>query len=184
MAQTEKESGNVNYFYILIVILAVFFGYLLYQYLTPDTVEPKIKIVKVAVSQFPSVKMHNIGKLSTMPVEINGSKGYFIIDTGAEESVFNSSFKDLLEVQFLDSLLVPNHNISMTDTLQVNVDSLFVLNKTFYSYNLEKLTTELVKVDSLNKAAKIFGILGQDALNEYGLILNYQNRKVYITKNN
>lgn len=186
MANSEKESnGNTNLFYIIILITAAFFGYLLYQYLTPDTDDNKPRYIKVSdLSQFPSVQMVNVGSLVTVPVQVKGSKGYFIIDTGAEESIFNSAFIDSLNIEYMDSLLLPDVNINMTDTVQINVDSLFVLTKTFYSYNLNNLTDELHKVDSTTIDRKIYGILGQDALNEYGLILNFQNHKVYITKNN
>ena len=186
MALSEKESnGNPNLFYIIIVIAAVFFGYLLYQYLTPDVDDNKPRYIKVSdLSQFPSVQMISIGSLSSISVKIKDEYGVFIIDTGAEESIFNSSFVDSLNINYIDSLLLPDVNINMTDTLEIKVDSLFNLNKTFYSYNLKALTDELQKVDSTVKRRKIYGILGQDALNEYGLILNYQNHRVYITKNN
>jgi hypothetical protein len=185
MAQTEEKTSNSNLFYIIIIIAAIFFGYLLIQYLKIDEPKKAPKIIKVSdLSLFPSIAIHNIGTLSGIHVKIKSLYGYFIIDTGAEESIFNSQFKDTLRIYFLDSLLIPSVNVSMTDTLEIKVDSLFVLKKTFYSYNLENLTKEINKVDSLSRKKLILGILGQDALNEFGLILNYQNHRVYITKNN
>jgi hypothetical protein len=180
MSNSEKSS---SFIYVVIILGAIAIGYLLFGSLFNET-EKEPKIIKVAdLSEFHHLPMYKVGNLSTVKLKVNGLEGDFIIDTGAEESVFNSEYVKSLNIKIADSIPIPNTAIILTDTIKVtcHYDSLFTFKKKFFSYNLTGLKTEIAKSDTTFKNTIFFGILGQDVMRNEGIILNFQNNNLYLT---
>lgn len=178
MAKIETTT----YLFVLLLAVAVFFGWLLFK----PSVEPQTPVIKVVdLSEFRSLQMYDVDGLSIVHLKVKDTDGCFLVDTGAKESIFNSKFLSFLNVSIADSIPFPNTKIVLTDTLEIrsSADSLFRFKKQFYAYNLTGLKDELSKGDSLFTTAVFFGILGQDVMKSEGMIINFQNNKMYLTNN-
>lgn len=164
----------------IIITLAIFFAWLLFK---PEKQAPPTIIKIVDLSEFRSIPMVNTGNLSFVVLKINSYNGLFLVDTGAEESIFNSTYLDSLKIAVADSTAIPNTQIVLTDTLHVSTlnDSLFQFKKPFYAYNLNGLKDKIIESDSSFKKNFFLGILGQDVMKQEGMILDFQNNKIYLT---
>ena len=178
MANSKYE---VKVFLTLVVLAAVFMAYLLFK---PNKAEPPV-IKVVDMSELRSVPMMRFGNLPFVFLSIDGKNCAFLVDTGAEESVLNSNLLDSLHVTIADSVAIPNTKISLTNTVHAvsKSDTLFAIDKQFYSYDLDNMRKKLVEVDSAFNKVMFVGIIGQDALRQGGLILNFQNNRMYLTNN-
>lgn len=179
MADSKYE---VKIFASLVIAAAVFFAFLLFRP-QPEEKKPTIQIKMVDLSEFRSLPMINVANLCFVQLEVNGTTGDFLIDTGAEESVFNLNYLDSLHVAMTDTIPLPNSKIFITDTLSISAknDTLFAFQKRFYAYPLTKFNDKIIALDSTFKKQMFFGILGQDLMRQEGMIINFQNNNIYLT---
>lgn len=178
------KKNESRLLYVILAIAAVIFGWFLFPLFTQEPeVQPQIVHKIVSIEECPSIKLTQIGRLYLIESKINGQKGFFLVDTGAETSIINDDFTDTLQIHYLDSAVIPHpeSRIKMTDTVNVKFDTLIHVNSVFYSYSLKTMSTELNKIDT-TRSIRLFGLLGQDVLKEKSAILNYQNDRIYIVK--
>lgn len=178
MAGSKQE---VKIFAAIAIAVAIFFAWLIFKP-EKEEKEPVTVIKMVDLSEFRNLPMVSIANLQFVELKLNGVDGLFLIDTGAEESVFNLDLSDSLKISMLDSIPLPNSRIYVTDTLKVvAADTLFKFDKKFYAYSLNNFSSKVTQIDSVFKMHLYFGILGQDLMRQEGMILNFQNNKIYLT---
>ncbi len=129
------------------------------------------------------VKMKSYKK-PIIQAEINGKKGYFLIDTGSDISVINSS--DLKKYNLEASKIYGDHrraigfNGETTAVMKVkNADVVFgeqYEHKEFYCLNM----VDLVKTVEAKTNLKISGILGADLLTKYNCVIDYNQRQLIL----
>lgn len=127
------------------------------------------------------IKMRSISK-PIIQAEINGKKGYFLVDTGADISVINSSE---LERYQLDAVKTYGshkraiaYNGNQSNALKVNNANVVIGDQLdhsdFYSLNLD----EIAKTIEAKTHLKIVGIIGADLLLKYHCVIDYNQRNV------
>ena len=176
-----KES---KWLFSILAIAFVVFGWFLFPFFTTQPeIKPEIVHKIVSIEDCPSIKLIQIGRLYLIESKINGQKGFFLVDTGAETSIINDDYADTLKIHYLDSAVIPHPDsrIKMTDSVTVKFDTLIHINTLFYAYSLKMMSIELNKVDT-TRSIRLFGLLGQDVLKEKSAILNYQNDRIYLVK--
>lgn len=181
MAESLASKYETKIFVVIIIAAAIFFGWLLFK---PEEKKETVTVIKmVDLSEFSSLPLTEIGNLTFVTLKINGNAGQFLVDTGAEESIFNIIYLDSLGITMADSLPLPGTQIYITDTVAVSsdVDSTFTFDKRFYTYNLSGLQNKISESDSTFTDIFFMGILGQDVMLREGMILNFQNNKIYLT---
>ena len=179
MAGSKFET---RIFAVIILVAAVFFAWLIFKPEKPKEEQPII-IKMVDLSEFRSLPISIFANLCFVNLTVNGTSGYFLVDTGAEESVFNYTYLDSLHIAMADSIPIPNTKIYRTDTMSIisKADSLFKFDKQFFTYPLNGLHDKITEADSTFREKMFFGILGQDLMRQEGMILNFQNNKIYLT---
>ena len=115
--------------------------------------------------------------------EINGKKGYFLVDTGADISVINSTELKrygLTEKKTYGNRRAMGFNGAEESVMKVhNIDVMFddqFDHNTFYSLNLETIVRSINAKTNL----KISGILGSDWLMKYNCIIDYNQRRIIL----
>lgn len=125
--------------------------------------------------------MRSVGK-PIIQAEINGKKGFFLIDTGADVSVINTSLLkrfDLEEVEiYRDSKRVIAFNGVKSQVMKIKGAKMLIGKQLdhykFYSLDLDELTQSIEAKTGL----KISGIIGADLLLKYNCIIDYNQRHV------
>ena len=129
------------------------------------------------------IKMRSYKK-PIVQAEINGKKGYFLVDTGADISIINST--DLKKYKLIQSKTYGSNkraigfNGDQETVMRVkNVDVQFnnqFNHKTFYSMNIGLI----VRTIEAKTGLKISGILGSDWLMKYHCIIDYNQRRIVL----
>lgn len=127
------------------------------------------------------IKMRSLSK-PIIQAEINGKKGYFLVDTGSDISIINSSMLkryDLEEIKaYGDHRRAVGFNGAHTNAMKVkNADVLIgeqFDHNDFYSLNLDRVARGIEAKTNL----KIVGIIGADLLLKYNCIIDYNQRHV------
>lgn len=127
-----------------------------------------------------SLKIHNLSKL-IIKANINGKKGFFLIDTGASISLINSSVLKkyhLKENPFIHRKAIGFDGSRML--IKKVSDSNVVLGEEFshddfYSMDLSQLANSILAETGI----RIVGIIGADLLIKYNGIIDYNRR--YLT---
>lgn len=129
------------------------------------------------------VKMKS-NKKPIIQAEINGKKGYFLVDTGSDISVINSS--DLKRYKLEAYKTYGNHrraigfNGEKTAVMRVkNVEVIFgerFDHNEFYSLDL----SEVIKTIEAKTYMRIQGIIGSDLLTKYNCIIDYNQRHIIL----
>ncbi len=131
------------------------------------------------------VKMRSFKK-PIVQAEINGKKGYFLIDTGADISIINAS--DLKRYKLEVAKIYGDHKRAMS----VNGDKTIVMkiknaevqfdnqfnHKDFYSLNIESVIRTIEAKTNLT----ISGILGSDWLMKYNCVIDYNQRHIILVE--
>ncbi len=129
------------------------------------------------------VKMRSFKK-PIVQAEINGKKGYFLVDTGADISIINSA--DLKKYKLIQSKIYGNQKraigfngdletVMKVKNVEVEFENQFN-HKTFYSMDIGLI----VRTIEAKTGLKISGILGSDWLMKYNCIIDYNQRRVIL----
>ncbi len=123
-------------------------------------------------------------KKPIIQADINGKKGYFLVDTGSEISVINSS--DLKKYKLEANKTYGDHkraigfNGETTAVMKIkNADVIFgeqYDHDDFYSLNI----SELVRSIEAKTNIKISGIMGTDLLTKYNCVIDYNQRHIIL----
>ncbi|MEO1255577.1 MAG: retropepsin-like aspartic protease [Bacteroidota bacterium] len=127
------------------------------------------------------IKMKSFKK-PIVQAEINGKKGYFLVDTGADISIINAS--DLKKYKLETAKIYGDHKqaigfngnktcVMKVKNAEVRFESEFD-HKNFYSFDI----TSVVRVIEAKTNLKISGILGSDWLMKYNCVIDYSQRRV------
>lgn len=129
------------------------------------------------------VKMKS-AKKPIIQAEINGKKGYFLIDTGSDISIINAT--ELKRYQLEANKMYGDHkravgfNGQKAAVMKIkNADVIIgerLKHTSFYSFNI----TEVVKTIEAKTHIKVMGILGADVLMKYNCIIDYNQRNVVL----
>lgn len=123
-------------------------------------------------------------KKPIIQAEINGKKGYFLVDTGSEISVINSS--DLKKYKLEVNKIYGDHkraigfNGETTAVMKIkNADVIFgeqYDHADFYSLNISVLVRSIEAKTNI----KISGIMGTDLLTKYNCVIDYNQRHIIL----
>ncbi|MEM7299114.1 MAG: retropepsin-like aspartic protease [Bacteroidota bacterium] len=127
------------------------------------------------------IKMKSMSK-PIIQAEINGKKGYFLVDTGADISVINSSLLKKYDLEerkiYGNSRTAVGFNGGRANVMKVkNANVLigqFFDHKDFYSINLDGVSKSIQAKTNLT----IVGIIGADLLMKYNCIIDYNQRHI------
>ncbi|MEO9869422.1 retropepsin-like aspartic protease [Ekhidna sp.] len=129
------------------------------------------------------VKMQSYKK-PIVKAEINGKKGYFLIDTGSDISIIN--YAHLKKYKLEASKVYGDHKRAMSfngeKTAAMRVRNVEVVlgdrfdHKLFYSLNL----TEVIRSIEAKTNIKINGIIGTDLLAKYNCMIDYSQRRIIL----
>lgn len=130
-----------------------------------------------------TLKFELINNLIILPIEVNGSKLKFILDSGVSSMViFNMhssdslEFKNLVSVKLrglgegesVDALLSKRNRVKMESIFNSNQDLFIIYNE---------------KLDLSGKLGiEVNGIIGYDILKDFIVTINYSNKKITFTK--
>ena len=131
--------------------------------------------------QTPYVKLVST-RVAIIEGSLNGKKAYFLIDTGSTISLIDLSQKK--RYRFKESKIL-NRSLSgfggslkqlrIIHKIEVKIQNKFI-SSTFIGAHLGKLTSKLGK----SVGFEIVGILGSDIIDDYGLVIDYPNKRCWI----
>ena len=132
------------------------------------------------------IKMKSLKK-PIIQAEINGKKGYFLIDTGSEISIINTSDLNRYKLQvaktYGDHRRAIGFNGQTTAVMKIkNADVVFgdqYDHEEFFSLNI----SELVRSIEAKTGIKVAGIMGTDLLTKYNCIIDYNQRHIVLVDN-
>lgn len=108
---------------------------------------------------------------------INGEKGYWVVDTGASKTVFDSSLKELY-IQTEDSF-TEIESAGIGD-LKIETKAGYISTVSFGEFIFQDLQVGLIDLSALNNLycrftdLKISGLIGSDFLVKYKANINYE----------
>ena len=134
-----------------------------------------------AGQQVVNIKM----KSSSKPIiltEINGKKAYFLVDTGSDISVINSSLLKKYDLEeekiYNNSRRAIGFDGGQSQVMKVKnanvIISEFFTHESFYSMDLDKIATSIEAKTNI----RIAGILGADVLLKYNCTIDYNQRQL------
>lgn len=129
------------------------------------------------------VKMKSLKK-PIVQANINGKKGFFLVDTGSDISIINTTDlkKYKLEVTktYGDQRRAIGFNGEKESVLKIkNAEVVFgdrYDHTEFYSLNI----SELIKTIEAKTNIKINGIMGTDLLTKYNCVIDYNQRQIVL----
>ncbi|MEO9484302.1 MAG: aspartyl protease family protein [Ekhidna sp.] len=129
------------------------------------------------------IKMKSIKK-PIVQADINGKKGYFLVDTGSDISIINTS--DLKRYKLEEAKAYGDHrraigfNGGKTAVMKVKNARVIFGQKydhsEFYSLNI----SEIIRTIEAKTNIKISGIMGSDLLAKYNCIIDYNQRHIIL----
>ena len=133
-----------------------------------------------------SLKIKSLRSKPIIQAEINGKKGYFLVDTGSDISIINSTQLKryrLQQTKIYDTRKkVIGFNGNTSQIMKVkNANMVFTGNfdhQNFYSINLDNLANSM----EVKTALRIDGIIGADVLLKYNCIIDYNNRNITLVE--
>lgn len=114
--------------------------------------------------------------------EINGKKSYFLVDTGSDISVINSS--KLKRLKLCDEKIYDKNHMAIdangnqtelkkVKNIKVNFTANFYYDE-FYSFNIDKISESIEHKSNY----RIDGIIGADVLNKYNCTIDYNTNQL------
>lgn len=134
-----------------------------------------------------NIRIKSLSSKPIVQVEINGKKGYFIVDTGSDISIINTT---QLRRYDLESKKVYNtdrraigingrtEGVMKIDKVKVDLSESFA-HDTFYSLNIDRIATSIEAKTNY----RIVGIIGADVLIKYNCIIDYNQRHITLISN-
>ena len=132
------------------------------------------------------IKMKSYKK-PIVQADVNGKKGYFLVDTGAEISVINTA--DLQRFKLEAAKIYGDHkraigfNGETTSVMRIkNAEVTFgelYDHKDFYSLDLANLILSI----EAKTGIRIHGIIGTDVLTKYNCVIDYNQRQIVLVTN-
>lgn len=126
-------------------------------------------------------------KKPIIQAEINGKKGYFLVDTGSDISVINSS--DLKRFKLDAFKTYGNHKRAIgfdgTTKSIMKIKNAEVVfgehydHSQFYSLDIDNLASTIEAKTNI----KIHGIMGTDLLTKYNCVIDYNQRQIVMVDN-
>ncbi len=121
-----------------------------------------------------------------LAIDVNGKSASMILDTGASRTVFDET----KVVEFVAQEQIEEHDRLSTGLGTNSMESKMVVLDEFRlgKLKLSNYTTAVLDLTHVNQSyeklgiAPIDGVLGGDILNEYKAVIDYGERKLYLTK--
>lgn len=133
-----------------------------------------------------SIDFKYVGKIPVITVEMNGKSADLIVDSGASISVLNKEDGDFY-----------GYNVGAPTNFTINgyggtVTSMNLATNTHLTVNGKKIKasfklndiSHVIDVMEAKTHTDIIGILGSDVCAKYGFIIDYYNKKIYLSKYN
>ena len=129
------------------------------------------------------VKIKSLQSKPIVELTLNGKRAYFIIDTGADVSVINSSVAEQYDFELVKDysqnsargfagqehkFLKVKKALVMLDSVQMRTD--------FFAFDLDQLSRSIEERTSY----RIVGIIGADLLMRYGFVIDYGTRMIHL----
>lgn len=128
-----------------------------------------------------NIKIESLRKKPIIEAELNGKKGYFIVDTGSDITIVDkNSLKryGLTEKKRKTDHKAVGFNGSTMDVAKVH-DGELIIGKCFSTQSLYSIQLERLKHSIREKTGiKIIGIIGADVLLKYNSVIDYDKKFV------
>ena len=118
-----------------------------------------------------------VGRLIIVKAAVNGQKGYFVVDTGAEKLVLNA--KHYQGVSYKANLVAVSATGEVGEVRKTKLDSLNWDNLIFEDFLAD--VVDLSHIEK-NKNIQILGLLGYEVLKDYEVLLDYQKKQMVLSQ--
>ena len=135
---------------------------------------PLAKLLDTPINVLPEIKTHLV-----IPVELEKTLLYFLIDTGAEISYLD---EDIIKKLNLDSISTRKYTNFTGDIRESNTYIIpnLCLKEKLCSQNIELLSNQNMRHFLGQNSVKVSGLFGVNWLKNYYLLIRYPDRKVFL----
>ena len=138
-------------------------------------------------NEYQYIQIVSLQKKPIVEATLNGKKAYFLLDTGSDMTILHKDdkekygFQTLLAGEQHDAVGIGGFTSAITSAFDVHLElgSTRIMTH-FLSYDL----SDIIQYTLKGSGIKINGIIGSDAMKRYGIVIDYQNKKMGILTSN
>ena len=160
------------------ILLFIFFLLVSYNCVSQEGFQIQSKKNKI------SIPFQLINNLIVLPVDVNGAKLNFILDTGVEKT-FLLSLEETDSVEFKNIVSIKIRGLGSEESINAYLskkNTLKIKNFTDTNHEIYLVTDQDINF-SAQLGIPVHGILGHEFLKNHLVEINYQNQKINIYKN-
>lgn len=135
-----------------------------------------------------SIDFRYVGKIPVISVMFNGKHVDFIVDTGASVSILNSYDMDEYGFTRGDELSMNLNGLGGdTQVMSLAANTNLIINgkRIWPRFMINDISNVVNHLEKQNDSDNdVIGILGSDICSRYGFIIDYYNKKIYLSKYN